>query len=266
MPSPSQNFTPPVYHGAPPDPYADDPPTSALEGVAVFVAGAALFVATALVTRAGLISLVLGEAAFAATAIAYAIARGRPRSRLGLRVPPARALIGAAIVGASLWYANARNAAPIARALGEHEMARLEQRLEGHTLALALVVAAVMPAVCEELVCRGVLARALRPALGRAIAIATSALLFAAFHLSLSRFVPTALLGAAVGAIAIAADSVWPAIVAHLLNNGVAIAISAGALHPVSDAIDSAPDLAIVVSLALTAGGLVIALAPRRPA
>jgi membrane protease YdiL (CAAX protease family) len=127
-------------------------------------------------------------------------------------------------------------------------------------------VLALLPAVCEELVFRGVLARGVRPAAGRAIAIGASAIAFGAYHLQLSRLVPLSLFGALLAALAIASDSIWPAVVAHFLNNAIAIAISTGYLDPIAAIVSAHPDLALAASLAVTVAGLVIALAPRRAA
>jgi len=110
------------------------------------------------------------------------------------------------------------------------------------------------------------LARALRPALGRALAIGVSALLFAGFHLSVVRFVPTMLLGAVLASITLACDSVWPAMLAHLLNNAIALAIDGGALTPIASFVGAHPDQALAASALVSSTGLVIALAPRRAA
>jgi membrane protease YdiL (CAAX protease family) len=185
--------------------------------------------------------------------------------RLGVTAPPWRALAGAALIGATFWYANVRIAEPIVRALDGGEVARLEYALASPPLAVRLLVVAALPALCEELLTRGVLARAIRPAVGRVLAVAISAFVFAAFHLSLVRFVPTFLLGALLASITLAADSVWPAVLAHFLNNAIAIAIAGGDLAPIASIVSAHPDLSLGASLAVSTVGLVIALAPRRP-
>ncbi len=82
-----------------------------------------------------------------------------------------------------------------------------------------------------------------------------SAVLFACFHLSITQFFPTAVLGLAAGAAAIATDSVVPAIAVHTAHNAAALAwgaaTCAGALPP------GPPGAAAV---ALAAGGMALAL------
>jgi membrane protease YdiL (CAAX protease family) len=85
-------------------------------------------------------------------------------------------------------------------------------------------------------------------------------------HLSLVRFVPTFVFGAALGAITLAARSVWPAIVAHFLNNAITIALAGGELAPLARTIDAQPAIALVVASLASLLGLVIVLAPRRAA
>lgn len=104
-----------------------------------------------------------------------------------------------------------------------------------------LLLFAALPALCEEVLFRGVLLRALAAGLRRAFTAATSALLiwtrispgrlataaaliltsllFGAFHLSPARFIPTALLGLGFGAAALLSGSLWASVAMHLCNN-----------------------------------------------
>ncbi len=65
---------------------------------------------------------------------------------------------------------------------------------------------------------------------------ALAAVLFACFHLSFTQFFPTAVLGLAAGAAAVASESVAPAIALHAAHNAAALAWGAavceGALPP----------------------------------
>jgi membrane protease YdiL (CAAX protease family) len=267
MPSPSQNLTRRVYHGDRDHPYRGDPPVAALEALALYTGAVAMFILVGALVGPGLATLAIAQlAGLAAPAIAWAVYRGDAVARLGLRAPPPRAVIGALLVGATFWYVNERIAEPIVRALGDRELRRLAGELTGPPLVAQLAVVALVPAICEELLTRGVLARALRPQLGRVLAVAVSALLFAAFHLSLVRFAPTFLLGAVLASITIAADSVWPAVLAHFTNNALAIALSTGALPEAAAWIDQHPDLTLAVAATASAAGIVIAIAPRRAA
>lgn len=97
----------------------------------------------------------------------------------------------------------------------------------GRIAALAFVVAAAP--LLEELVFRGYLQTALAGRFGAPFAIGASAALFGLFHLSDPAVVPVlAVVGGLLGWVRHASGSVWPAIVAHLVNNVAAMAIAFG--------------------------------------
>ncbi len=87
-------------------------------------------------------------------------------------------------------------------------------------LPLLLLCTAIVPAVCEELLCRGPILAGLRRALGPTTAVIVSALLFAALHQSPFRFVPQAVLGILLAILTLRTGSVMPAMIVHALHNG----------------------------------------------
>lgn len=100
--------------------------------------------------------------------------------------------------------------------------------------ASLLVLGALSPAVCEELLFSGFLFSALRrarqppkPGLGAVDAAALTAALFGAFHLSPTQFAPTAVLGLAAAAARLAGGSVLPAIAVHAGHNAAAMVAGA---------------------------------------
>jgi len=83
---------------------------------------------------------------------------------------------------------------------------------------VSVLVIAVLPGVCEELVIRGVFLPSLAawsPLRGSWPAVAASALLFAAIHLDAYRFLFTLALGLVFGYLRLATRSLWPSVVAH---------------------------------------------------
>lgn len=84
---------------------------------------------------------------------------------------------------------------------------------------VSVLVIAVLPGVCEELVVRGVflpsLAQALGAGRGGGLAILVSALLFAAIHLDAYRFLFTFALGIVFGFVRLRTGSLWPSVLAH---------------------------------------------------
>ena len=91
-----------------------------------------------------------------------------------------------------------------------------------------LLTAAVLPAVVEELFFRGALLSALEP-YGTWPALLLSSLAFALIHGNLYNLAGPLAAGMIYGYMTYALDSVWPAIFAHLLNNGLSLALSGGA-------------------------------------
>lgn len=113
---------------------------------------------------------------------------------------------------------------------------------------------------------RGVLARGLAGRMPLWAAAAISAAVFSAYHLSLVQALPTLTLGLALAAVAIRADSAAPAIVAHALNNAIAIAVSRDELPALAGWLDHHADDALWIAIAVAAAGLVLALVPVTPA
>ncbi len=91
-----------------------------------------------------------------------------------------------------------------------------------------LLVLAVVPAICEELLFRGFLQTGLVRVLGgEGRGVVVSALLFAAFHLDPWRFTGVFVLGLFLGTLVVRSGSLWPAVVAHAINNTMSIALAA---------------------------------------
>jgi membrane protease YdiL (CAAX protease family) len=265
MPSPSQNFTRRVYHGDRGHPYRDDPAVAAIEALALYTAAVAVFVLVGAVLGPGLSTLAAAQViGLAGPPVAWAIARGDAVTRLGLAAPPARAVIGALLIGATFWYVNGWITAPLVERLDDGGLRRFAAELSGPPFALQLLLVAALPAICEELLNRGLLARALRPALGRVLAVLISAALFAALHMSPARFPPMLLFGAVLATLTLAADSLWPAVVAHVVNNAIALAISDRQLPSLAAWLEAHELGALAVAGLASAAGIVIALAPRR--
>ncbi len=87
-----------------------------------------------------------------------------------------------------------------------------------------LFVIAVVPAIGEELVFRGILQQQLERIFRRpALAIWVTAIIFSAIHLQFAGFLPRVVLGAALGYVFYWSRSLWVPILAHFLTNGLQI-------------------------------------------
>lgn len=92
------------------------------------------------------------------------------------------------------------------------------------SLALNMVVMAVLPAVLEELVFRGCVLHALRP-FGDGFAVVVSAVLFGLMHGNI-RQIPFALIvGLALGYLYVVTNSLWLPILVHFMNNALSVCL-----------------------------------------
>jgi membrane protease YdiL (CAAX protease family) len=215
----------------------DAPPCSPAAALAAWFLAAA-----ALAGLSPLLYALLGHGAVAVVQLAFIagpalLATRRPGEdaralgrRLGLRLPSPRALVAGSLLGTSIWLLSAALLVPLVMRLpgAEAELARLERGVLGadHPLPVLLALVALVPALCEELLLRGVVLRALQPRLGSARAILAASLLFALLHLSVIRFAPVAVFGLVLGAAAMASRSTLTAMWVHLLNNTFALCAS----------------------------------------
>jgi membrane protease YdiL (CAAX protease family) len=87
--------------------------------------------------------------------------------------------------------------------------------------AVALLLLAIVPGFCEEMLFRGFAFSGLRPAVGKWPTILILAGIFALFHATPQRLVITGGLGVLLGYVCWQTRSIWPAILLHALHNGL---------------------------------------------
>lgn len=153
------------------------------------------------------------------------------RTTLALRRPVPRDLLAAAMV--------ILGAMPIGWLLGwiqsmfielpEEFLRALEDLVRADTpgqLVWLLLLIAITPAICEELVFRGVLLQGLAGRMTRNRAILLSAAIFGAFHLSgetAIRFLPSAWLGVVLALVVWHTRSLFTSMLMHFLSNGLIV-------------------------------------------
>ncbi|HEX7843624.1 MAG TPA: CPBP family intramembrane glutamic endopeptidase [Kofleriaceae bacterium] len=182
----------------------------------------------------------------------------RPLAALGLRGARPRFFVAAIAIGATAWYLNLWLAAALP--LPEQQVHELEALVDRPPLGRALAMFALLPAVCEEILFRGVLARSLGRSTSLIVATLVSAVVFSAYHLSLVQALPTLSLGALLAVLAIRADSIAPTMVAHAINNALAIVLSRGELPGVADWLGQHPPVALAGCATATLLGIGIAV------
>ena len=101
-----------------------------------------------------------------------------------------------------------------------------EKMLNVHSLDALLFnvfLVAVVPALGEELFFRGTIQRLLSDWKGALFAIWITAFVFSAIHMQFYGFLPRMLLGAFLGYLLLWSGSLWLPIIAHFVNNSVAV-------------------------------------------
>jgi membrane protease YdiL (CAAX protease family) len=137
------------------------------------------------------------------------------------------------------------------------QMQMIENYLRGdHILVLTLFHVALVPAICEETLYRGYVLSAFQKSWGIWPAIIVSGLLFGLYHIQLSNLLPLATLGMVFAYITWISESIIPAIIAHLINNGGSVLV--GTYYPESAFAEITPESmpplwAAIISLLITA-------------
>jgi sodium transport system permease protein len=247
---------------------APAPPGSwtALDAALAFLLALATFLLVAVLTGGGLGGLIAAQVAgLLVVPLAVTRARGVPLAALGLVRPPARALVGATLIGAGIWCVSLWVTAGWAQLVGQDPSATadLEAIIRATPLA-AIILLSLVPAVCEELATRGLLLLGLRRRLGSRLAIAIATATFVALHGSILQIAPMALLGVLLGVTAVRTGSVLPGMLIHGLNNLIALLMITGNAAPLVHAFESAPLPVLVISVALVLVGTSLAWRPAR--
>ena len=85
---------------------------------------------------------------------------------------------------------------------------------------------AILPAICEEFLHRGLVLRGASDVVGFKKAIVISSVLFGLMHLNIQQFFYATILGLLMGLVATMTRSIWPAIIMHFCNNFINVFLS----------------------------------------
>jgi uncharacterized protein len=85
---------------------------------------------------------------------------------------------------------------------------------------------ALVPSISEELLFRGYVLRAFEKSWGILTAIIVSGIIFGLFHMQVPNLMPLAALGMLLAMMTWLSRSIWPAVAAHLVNNGGAVLLA----------------------------------------
>lgn len=92
------------------------------------------------------------------------------------------------------------------------------------SLILGLVLFALLPAVCEEALFRGVILNSLRK-YGLVVSVGLSSLFFSLMHMNLLQIPYTLLLGIVLGLVVYFTRNLWLSVIMHFVNNGMVLII-----------------------------------------
>jgi len=201
-------------------------------------------------------AIVVGQAALVAWPLVAAFAFKLDQRVLGVRLPRMRFVAAAILIGLTAWYLNMRLVMWLQPPVDE--LRRLEHLVDTAPLAEALLMLAVLPPLCEELLFRGVFARSLATRLPIWVAVGLSAALFSAYHLSLVQAPATFTLGVAFAILAIRADSAVPSMIAHALNNALAVLVSRDEMAGVAHWLGAHPDASLAICGTTTSAGMAL--------
>jgi membrane protease YdiL (CAAX protease family) len=165
------------------------------------------------------------------------------------------------MIGASAWYLNMRLVELLPIPDTDPQLLELIDR---PSLPVVLLAVGLAPAICEEVLFRGVLARGLATRFILPIAVLLAAILFSLYHVRIVQLLPTFTLGLALGVLAIRASSAIPGMIAHLLNNTIALLVARGEVPAFAHALERYPEAAIIGFASVCALGLSLVRRPRR--
>ncbi len=111
--------------------------------------------------------------------------------------------------------------APEALRALEHQQAALFGDLPWHLVLLAF---AVTPGICEEILFRGYLTAGLRERLGLLKTVVVVGLVFGLFHYQIEKIPVVSLMGVVLTFVCLQSGSIFPAMLIHIANNGLAVA------------------------------------------
>lgn len=97
--------------------------------------------------------------------------------------------------------------------------------LLGDHFVMTLLVVALAPAICEELMFRGYIFSAFSAALRPWAAVLTVSVIFGLYHMSIVKFFTTALIGGVICYVVYRSQSIFPGMMMHFINNALSVVV-----------------------------------------
>lgn len=171
----------------------------------------------------------VGELLFLIIAVGTVIVfRGNLKEVFPVKRPKILTILGGGIL---LWSINSISTAclMIAMYLAPQQVGEASQQMGGLDLGMGFIIStifiAVMPAVCEEAMFRGVIQNSLKKIPNKWVVIVIIGVLFGACHGSVLKFLSTGLIGALFAYIVYETGNIVYTVILHFLNNFVAVVL-----------------------------------------
>ena len=225
----------------------------------------------------------LGIFIFPSVLFAY-LASKRPSRYLAIRITPSMlsTLTGVAVIIAILpfihWVAGLNEMMNLPDWLSgienwmknsEEQAKELTEMFLGTTtitgLSINLMMIAILPAIGEEFLFRGILLRLFREWTRNAhFAVLISAFFFSALHLQFYGFLPRFFLGIVLGYLFVWTKSIWVPVIVHFVNNGIAVVAAwyytRGNIEQDFDAIGEADQPLVIISSFIVVVAMMMAM------
>lgn len=185
-----------------------------------------IFVDPLLYKLVGIYYAVIGELLIAAIALVIALITDKELSFvLPFRLPPVKMFVSSVgLYIGTLMLSGAVNTVTSRFIPNFAERGEAVNNLAtSMSPALAIITIALLPAVCEEIFCRGFLLTSMKPLKNQVLIIAAVAVSFGLLHLDLYTFLPSALVGALFALITIKTGSLLIPMILHFANNSLSV-------------------------------------------
>lgn len=228
-----------------------------LNGIIIFIVAFILLLTAGsyLQYQFGITGLALSEIMFALLAvIATVILKADPKDTFPLQLPPIRSFFGGIMMYGGI-YLLMIPVTLIMQYFFPNGFGAVSDSLSSimttSSPVVSIIVLALLPAICEEMLMRGFILSSLRPIKNKALIVIISGIMFGIMHCSPYRFLPTAMLGGIFAFIALETESIILPILFHFINNTISV-VSAYKLSTASNAItDTASSVSENIKLGL---------------
>lgn len=193
----------------------------------VFAVVVILFINTWLFAKIGIAGMGIAEALLVAAPLVLVVLRRESiAQRFNLKLPSIGSFFSSAVfmIGATMWGNAATYIYLSVFGMPEqNDMVFLENFFSNVDPAVALIIVALIPAVCEELLFRGYIFNSFVGKRGKVAAVILSSVLFSLLHFDAFKTVPLLIMALAFGYITAKTDSVLIPMIFHFINNSMSV-------------------------------------------